>query len=242
MFTAPSELVKPRPAPAWMEAVFHVLAHVDCGPIAASCFDPRYVAWARRVLGPAEERTLAEDAAVLARVRDHEAFARLQRLAWHADEGANPFAGVLRSAAELEVPLLAKTPRGACSVDALGALGAATIVAPELVQYEVLLCRALPFRGRVLDGQIVIGAPPVAGATAAHIGWQAAHEAIVASLTGEHAEVERRAIVRLRSRARAAGLGREHGRWLATLDLRTLGPIPDIDDGADDPSLDRAVR
>lgn len=219
-----------------MEAVFHVLAHVDCGAIAASCFDPRYVAWARDALGPAEARTLAEDASVLALVRDHDAFARLQRLAWIEDATDDPFTEVLRAAAELERPLLAGLDHGACTFDD------ALRVAPELAGHEVLLCRALPVRGRVLGRSLVVGAPPIAGATEAHVGWQAAHEAIVASLEGEHRDVERRAIARLRSRARAAGLGAEHARWLATLDLRALGPIPDIDDPAGDAPLDRAVR
>jgi hypothetical protein len=45
-------------------------------------------------------------------------------------------------------------------------------------------------------------------------------------------EVERTAIATLRSRARAAGLGDDHARWLGCFDLSGLGPIPDVPDGS----------
>ena len=46
------------------------------------------------------------------------------------------------------------------------------------------------------------------------------------------APLERRALGLLRSRARRAGLVEAHARWLAHLDLRAIGAIPDVDDGA----------
>jgi hypothetical protein len=45
-------------------------------------------------------------------------------------------------------------------------------------------------------------------------------------------EVERTAIATLRSRARAAGLGDDHARWLGCFDLSGLGPIPDVPNGS----------
>lgn len=67
---------------AWPDLVFHVLAHVRSSQ-PSSVYDEAYVAFAARHLGSAAERTLADDAAVLARVlTTHEALARVQILAW----------------------------------------------------------------------------------------------------------------------------------------------------------------
>jgi hypothetical protein len=72
-----------RLASPWTEAVFHVLAHVDVGPVAASCHDPGYVGGVAARLGSAGARTLGEDARVLAAaLASHERLARAQLLAW----------------------------------------------------------------------------------------------------------------------------------------------------------------
>jgi hypothetical protein len=64
----------------WADLVFHVLAHaVDSAPLGASLYDRVYVDFAARNLGPASDRNLAEDAAVLGRVlQSHELLARVQ--------------------------------------------------------------------------------------------------------------------------------------------------------------------
>jgi hypothetical protein len=60
-----------------------VLAHVEGGRLAASCHDPAYVAWAEARLGPIAERSLGEDARILASVcTTHDALARVQAVAW----------------------------------------------------------------------------------------------------------------------------------------------------------------
>lgn len=65
------------------ELVFHILAHVDqTRSLPASLYDPRYVARVAEELGPATERALADDAAVLGRwVTDHLQLGRLGLLA-----------------------------------------------------------------------------------------------------------------------------------------------------------------
>jgi hypothetical protein len=64
------------------DLVFHVLAHVESA-VPASVYDPEYVAFAARHLGRADARSLSTDVAVLkAAAREHEAYARLQGLAW----------------------------------------------------------------------------------------------------------------------------------------------------------------
>ncbi|MBW2459905.1 MAG: hypothetical protein JRI68_35775, partial [Deltaproteobacteria bacterium] len=76
------------PARSWPDLVFHVLAHVaDTAHLPASVFDPTYVQYAEGHLGPAAQRPLAEDAAVLGRVLPtHEELARAQLLAWLFDD------------------------------------------------------------------------------------------------------------------------------------------------------------
>jgi hypothetical protein len=75
--SASARAIELRP---WADLVFHVLAHaVDSAPLAASLYDRVYVDFAAQKLGPASDRNLAEDAAVLGRVLDsHELFARVQ--------------------------------------------------------------------------------------------------------------------------------------------------------------------
>ncbi len=148
---------------------------------------------------------------------------------------AGAAAEVLRAAAELELRLIARLPP--IEDAALAALREATAsldaVAPG--PRDVFVVRPLPRRGRAFGRKIYVGAPGVAGADATHLAWQVMHEATIEELVSEraptsHAEIERRALVRLRSRARARGLADAHGRWFATLDLSGLGPIPDVED------------
>jgi hypothetical protein len=74
-------------AGAWLELVFHVLAHVDVGGLPASVFQPAYVRHVEEHLGPISERTLGQDVATLRRlIRGHDEYARLQLLAWLYDD------------------------------------------------------------------------------------------------------------------------------------------------------------
>jgi hypothetical protein len=254
--------VQPPHASAWTEAVFHVLAHVDVGRVPASCHDPRWIRWAAERMGPAAQRRLAEDAAVLATtLASHEHLARAQALAWafpSADAAravaardldalekndalslalsAGPGAEVLRAAAELEldaIEALGAPPDDRAAI--ARALAAVAAAAPYLARCDVRLARPLPVRGRAFGRAIVVGFPRIAGAEADFVAWQAAHEATVLEIgPGAFEDVERRAIATLRSRARRAGLGDAHARWLAGIDLSALGPIPDVDDVADE--------
>jgi hypothetical protein len=65
------------------ELFFHVFAHVaETAALPASVASPRYVAWCQRLLGDASERTLAEDARLLARAfAAHAELAAVQPLA-----------------------------------------------------------------------------------------------------------------------------------------------------------------
>ena len=149
-----------------------------------------------------------------------------------------PAAEVLRAAAELELPLLAALEPIPIDVAAWGpALAEVAPAAPELNRLQLALARALPRRGRVYNARIMVGVPGVAGGELAHLCWQAAHEATVAEVERSRAvpsaTLERTAIGLLRSRAGRAGLEDAHGRWLATLDLASLGAIPDVDDATE---------
>jgi hypothetical protein len=146
---------------------------------------------------------------------------------------------ILRAAAELELPHLAKldAARAATAAPAASALTAALAetarAAPWLLRMELATVRALPRRGRVHNALMFVGAPGVAGAELDHVAWQSAHEATVVEversprgLAGPSPPfevVERTALGLLRSRARRAGLADAHARWLATLDLSALG-------------------
>lgn len=249
----------------WTETFFHVLAHVPSGAIASSCHSPAYVRWAEERIGPATQRSLAEDALTLARVATrHEELARLQLLAFlfdtaeraraaserdladlapsdvvdlgalHSANACGAAAEILRAATELELDLVASLPAAPVEPEAIAsAFARIADLAPELARFEVLSVRALGVRGRAYRKTILVGTPGIAGADADHVAWQAAHEAIVASIAPPRSfvEVERTAIATLRSRARAAGLRDDHARWLGHFDLSGLGPIPDVPDG-----------
>lgn len=258
------------PAAPWAEAVLHVLAHVDVGRVAASCFCAAWIAEARARFGPAEARTLAEDARLLASAAGtHEALARVHAVIWLFDgeedasavrehdladldppevrsppalrlaREAGDAAEILRAAAELELPLVAGLPPLDATDDALArALDVTLAAAPGLARFDIRLARPLGLRGRLFGRSILVGAPGHAGADAAHVAWQAAHEATVAEIVmrgdaKDHDDIERGAIALLRTRARAAGLGDDHARWLARLDLSALGPIADVAHGTE---------
>lgn len=113
--------LRPEPAP-YAGLVFHVLAHVSQGAhLPASVFDPVWVAFAERHLGPASERTLAEDALALGRLAlDHRTLAEVGLLAWlfrepeRAGRAATLGVGVLGAddvdAPELLGPLIRSGP------------------------------------------------------------------------------------------------------------------------------------
>lgn len=217
-----------------------------------------YCAWVAARLGPVTERSLGEDIALLGpRLGDDPRFASLQALAWvfrsaesaaaavdgalgevRVDDerarrlalGAGDTAELLRAAAELEMPLLPSVAFERGPFEAR--LERLTAAAPALGGCSVEVTPALPRRGRVLGGRIFVGLPGIAGAEAEHLAWQAAHEATVTSLPShlDYADVERLALGLLRARARRAGLGDEHARWFARLDVTALGPIPDVED------------
>ncbi|MBI4699710.1 MAG: hypothetical protein HY744_00860 [Deltaproteobacteria bacterium] len=88
---------------SWPDLVFHVLAHVEAtAALPASLFDPFYVRFAARHLGPAAGRQLGEDAAVLGRVLvTHELLARAQLLAWLFAGGEQAGACAERDLAQL---------------------------------------------------------------------------------------------------------------------------------------------
>lgn len=251
---------------SWAEAVFHVLAHVDAGRLASSCHDPGWIAYAGAHFGPASQRELSDDAALLSRhLNTHDLLARAQSLAWlwtAAEARAQaahdlaslfsrspvrasllalgPAAEVLRAAAELELALLESLPPIAIAPALSPALASLLPVSPTLASCSLALIRPLPRRGRLHDTTIAIGVPGVAGATTERVAWQAAHEATVLEVQRAphaaplgYADLERRALALLRARARRCGLGEAHARWLATLDLTALGPIPDVDDAPD---------
>lgn len=256
---ARGSLLKLERASVWADAVFHVLAHVDARG-AASCFSPAYRAWAEAKLGRArsldeDARVLARlggelafasaqaiawvfhSAKAVRAATDHEL-----RDAIVDDEraraiaiGAGPTAEVLRAAAELELSRLeALGPIAWDRAELEAALARVSPAAPHLARCRVEVTPALALRGRVLHDHVYVGVPGIAGADAEHVAWQAAHEATVTSLTTEAPSstdhLERRALGLLRSRARRAGLGAAHARWLSHLDLRAIGPIPDVDD------------
>ena len=137
---------------------------------------------------------------------------------------------VLRAAAELELARVAAWRPSFDEAACADALATVAQACPELARFEVALVPALPRRGRVHTTRIFVGVPGTAGASPHHVAWQAAHEATVASLAATqplaYAPLERAAILQLRDRARRAGLADSHAAWLASLDLRALGPLP----------------
>jgi hypothetical protein len=201
---------------SWPEAVFHVLAHVrGTAALPASAYDPVYVAWAERRLGPAGARVLGEDAEVLATaLPTHEALASVQLLAWLFDDanvaarnGERELADVDAARPELVEPLVARGPAvevlrcaallereaverlGPLDFDAsaLGrALHEATRAAPFLEQASITPVRALRLRGRALATAI----PDIlVGAPCTDLGVDCEHAAWQAAHEATVAEV-----------------------------------------------------
>jgi hypothetical protein len=210
---------------SWAELVFHVLAHVRAA-VAASAFDPTWIAFAERHLGAAGGRHLGQDAALLGRAGPtHGALSELQLLAWLFDDAeraaacadrslaeltaadvddaailnrlrGNELAEILRASAELEAEAFATLPL--LESEPVDHLLHA---APWLERFSIAQLRPLRIRGRVIGSRIFVGVPCAElGVTAEHVAWQAAHEATVA-------EVHRRAQV---SRVRVAHDPLEH--------------------------------
>ena len=127
---------------------------------------------------------------------------------------------ILRAAAELELPLLARLPPVDVDLAALAlALDEVARAAPLLPSCPVGVARALGRRGRVMGREIWVGDAPIA-----HSAWQAAHEATVAEVverargageSADHDRVEWAAVALLADRARAAGLAEGHRAWFA---------------------------
>lgn len=194
---------------SWAELIFHVLAHVRVG-VAASAFDPVWIAYAARHLGPPSSRHLAEDAELLARAAPtHESLAELQLLAWLFRDAARasacadrtlaelsgadvddagilaalrdrPAAEILRAAAELELDAFESLPHVARDAVDLEHVSRA---APWLERFSIAHLRPLRIRGRVRGELIFVGVPsPELEVTSEHVAWQAAHEATVAEV------------------------------------------------------------
>lgn len=127
--------------PAWAEAVFHVLAHVDGGALAASCYEPVYIAWAARFLGDSRQRTLAGDATILAAVAPtHDALARIQALAWVFTDAASVASAHTRDLAELADTDVAD----ASALAAARAAGDAAEILRAAAELELPLLAGLP--------------------------------------------------------------------------------------------------
>jgi hypothetical protein len=149
---------------------------------------------------------------------------------------------ILRAAAELEAPFHARLPAASTDLDALDrALQALAACAPTLQAFRVSCLRSLRLRGRVVPGNIWVGAPGLEPPlTALHAAWQACHEATVAEvgagaaarrLALQERAVEHAAVVLLTARAAHNGLSDDHGTWCATfgagLPRRELSALPD---------------
>lgn len=238
-------------ANAWAEAVTHVLAHVRAGAeLAPSLWSPAWVAFVAEHRGGDctldEDARLLERL-----LTSHEAHVQAQLVAWlFRDEArvvrvrarelaslgpddvdapallasvkrAGAAAEIVRAAAELALPTLARLPPQRFDATALAsALDVLRGVAPALADLRVEVVRPLGFRGRVHDECIWIGSPErELDVSIEHAAWQAAHEATVYEVGAEgmreHAPQEREALARLARRAREAGLAEPHARWRA---------------------------
>lgn len=198
---------------SWADLVFHVLAHVaGSSHLAASAYDPRYVAWAERRLGPATDRHLADDARLLSELApSHPELARLQLLAWlfvdlerpqalasralqslepsevddpSVSASAHPAAELLWCACLLELPAFVMLPPPEVDQRRVAeALNRARRWAPGIAECRIDLVRSLCRRGRVRGAEIWVGVPdPELGVSLDHVLWQASHEATVREL------------------------------------------------------------
>lgn len=179
-------------ATAFVDLVFHVLAHVSVD-VPAGAYDPEYVRWCERTLGPASSRELATLASDVARAAPtHDALARAQLLAWMFRDVQNAARAFDRSLAELRpddvarpellralagdpaaellfcaVALEAGAHASLPAIAADAAFGSARAevarAAPRLAEMPVETVRSLRLRGRVYDATIFVGVPsPIA--------------------------------------------------------------------------------
>lgn len=153
-----------------------------------------------------------------------------------------PEAELLRCAVELEEPHHGALPAEHVAAEPLRReLERMVIVAPALVGCSVGFVRALRLHGRVRGTRIWVGLPGAAvGPPLEHVLWQACHEATVHELEvaaqrsagcGDDAGtnprvIEQAAVVLLAARARRAGEGAAHGRWLAHFGGNAPGTEP----------------
>lgn len=211
-------------AGSWPEAVLHVLAHVEAPGVPASLHSPWYVRFAEAALGPASQRTLAEDAQVLARLAgDHHTLSQLQQVAWSSSELTDTARELLRCAALLEADAIWRLPPPGCDLASLEvALQGLIACAPALAEARITLLRPMTTHGRVRKNAIWLGVPGH-GVTQEHVIMQAAHEATVTEVAKVSAlperEVEAVALVLLASRC-ASGHAELHRAWRATWQVR----------------------
>ena len=136
---------------------------------------------------------------------------------------ADPLSETLFCTVALEAEWHARLPPTVIDEGLEDALVSRERVAPALARFDVGVVRSLVRRGRVVEDEIWIGAPGDVAPWVDRelVAWQAAHEATVAELAPAKLpfeELEHAALVLLEERARAAGQGASHARWLATLD------------------------
>lgn len=133
------ELGEPRP---WAEAVFHVLAHVGAtAHLPSSLFDPSYVDWVATVVGPAQERQLGEDAALLGSLLPtHESLAAVQVLAWLFDSAEQVRAAADRTLSELTPSQVAEPQL----LEPLRSLGAPVEILRCAAELEIDALASLP--------------------------------------------------------------------------------------------------
>jgi hypothetical protein len=131
-----------------------------------------------------------------------------------------PAVEVLRCAAHLEKEAHARLPAASLDHEAVrAAVDDLAGAAPELARFELACVRSLRLRGRVLGGEIWVGAPgPEPWPSIEHVAWQAAHEATVAELQRELPDagfeaLERAALQRLEERAGGTHREAPHRRW-----------------------------
>lgn len=135
--TGPREALAERNEPmaidagnSWLALVFHVLAHLDAATLPASVHRPEYIRYVETQLGPASNRALGQDLAVLRPLLgSHARYAQLQLLAWLYTNVESALADADRDLSELDV-----TPATRALLTTLQALSPAA---------ELLRCAAL---------------------------------------------------------------------------------------------------
>ena len=131
-------------SPGWAEVVFHVLAHVPARDLPSSLHSAWYVSFAEALLGPAAQRPLGQDVAVLrVLMRDHRALAAVQGLAFLWRDSSEALA---------------------CSEREMAALTAHDVVCPRLLaQLNVHAYALEALRGAaLLEAEVYVTLPPPA--------------------------------------------------------------------------------